>query len=87
MAAVLEPSTRMRALAKLPNPMWWPSISTVSVPSGEAAVMVPDRPGKTSDASRNSSSPGVNSSSSGMRETVKLSPGLSLSRVTVTGSL
>ncbi len=33
--------TRMRALAKLPTPTWWPSISTVIVPSGEAAVTRP----------------------------------------------
>ena len=33
--------TRMRWLAKAPMPMWRPSISTVVVPSGDAAVIVP----------------------------------------------
>ena len=37
--------TRMRALAKAPTPTWRPSISTVSVPSGDAAVIVPLVPG------------------------------------------
>ena len=34
----------MRAAAKAPMPTWWPSISTVVVPSGEAAVIVPELP-------------------------------------------
>ena len=38
-------STRMRALANAPTPTWRPSISTVSVPSGDAAVITPLRPG------------------------------------------
>lgn len=33
--------TRMRLLAKAPTPTWWPPISTVIVPSGEAAVTLP----------------------------------------------
>ena len=61
----------MRSLTNEPMPTWRPSISIVRVPSGEAAVTVPLRPGRMADASRNSSSPGVNSSSSGMRETMK----------------
>ena len=36
----------MRALANEPMPMWWPSISTVVVPSGDAAVTVPRPPGQ-----------------------------------------
>jgi hypothetical protein len=35
----------MRALAKLPTPTWRPSISTVMVPSGDAAVTRPEWPG------------------------------------------
>ena len=37
--------TRMRWLAKAPMPTWRPSTSTVVVPSGDAAVIVPDLPG------------------------------------------
>ena len=37
--------TRMRALANEPMPTCRPSISSVRVPSGDAAVMVPDWPG------------------------------------------
>ena len=48
----------MRALAKAPTPTWRPSISTVSVPSGDAAVMTPSLPGSRALASRNSSRPG-----------------------------
>jgi acyl-CoA synthetase (AMP-forming)/AMP-acid ligase II len=66
--------TRMRWLAKAPMPMCRPAISTVVVPSGEAAVIVPVRPGTTSASSRNSSRPGANSSSSGMRVTVNPPP-------------
>ena len=36
--------TRMRALANAPTPTWRPSISTVIVPSGDAAVIVPACP-------------------------------------------
>ena len=55
-------------------PTWRPSTSTVVVPSGDAAVIVPDLPGTTSASSRNSSRPGVNSSSSGIRLTVNPPP-------------
>ena len=61
-------------LANEPMPTWWPSISTVVVPSGDAAVTTPLRPGRMADSSRNSSRPGANSSSSGMRDTVNSVP-------------
>ena len=64
----------MRALANAPTPTCLPSISTVSVPSGDAAVIVPAFPGCSALASRNSSRPGVNSSSSVMRLIVNPSP-------------
>ena len=32
-------------LAKAPTPTWCPAISTVTVPSGDAAVTTPVRPG------------------------------------------
>ena len=57
----------MRSLAKPPMPTWLPSISTVVVPSGEEAVMIPWAPGITEEPSRKSSRPSVNSSSSVMR--------------------
>jgi hypothetical protein len=66
--------TRIRSLAKAPTPTWRPSISTVSVPSGDDAVTIPLQPGRSDDSSGNSSRPGVNSSSSGMRRTVNDSP-------------
>ena len=50
------------------------------------AVIVPDWPGTTADSSRNFSSPGANSSSSGMRATVKVAPGARSSRATVVGA-
>src|SRR5690606_20888357 len=65
----IQIDTRMRSLANAPTPMWLPSISSVSVPSGEIAVTLPAVPGVRRDCSRNSSSPGVNSSSSGIRRT------------------
>ena len=71
---VYPAETRIRAAAKAPMPTWCPSISTVVVPSGDAAVTVPLRPGRISEPSRKSSSPGVNSSSSGMRSTVNADP-------------
>jgi len=46
----------------------------VAVPSGDRAVSTPLRPGSIALSSRKSSSPGVNSSSSGIRLTVKLAP-------------
>ena len=57
--AAAEPSgvrvsvvTRMRVLAKAPMPTWRPSISTVVVPSGDAAVTVPAWPGQDRRALR-----------------------------------
>ena len=40
----------MRSLANAPTPTWRPSISTVSVPSGDAAVTVPEQPGRSDDS-------------------------------------
>jgi len=56
------------------TPTWLPSISTVAVPSGEITVSTPVWPGWSECCSRNSSMPGSNSSSSGMRVMVKLAP-------------
>ena len=77
----------MRALANAPTPTWRPSISTVSVPSGDAAVMTPSFPGNRALASRNSSKPGVNSSSSVIRAIVKPSPTVTAARGREFGSM
>jgi hypothetical protein len=76
----------MRWLAKAPMPMWRPSMATVVVPSGDAAVIVPVRPGTTAASSRKSSRPGANSSYSCMRDTVNPSPTSSAASVTVEGA-
>ena len=76
----------MRAAANAPMPTWRPSISTVVVPSGDTAVTTPVWPGWTAASSRKSSRPGVNSSSSGMRVTVKLVPTATADRATRSGA-
>ena len=53
---------------------------------GEAAVMTPERPGTSEEVSRNSRMPGANSSSSGMRLTVKPRPTGNESSATVSGA-
>ena len=49
-------------------------VNAAAVDAILAAVTIPVQPGRSDDSSRNSSSPGVNSSSSGMRLTVNLPP-------------
>jgi len=50
--------TRIRLLANAPTPTWWPPISTVIVPSGEAAVTLPFLPGLLEFLETSSITPG-----------------------------
>ena len=65
----------MRSAVKALMPTIVPPTSTVVVPSGDAAITVAGVPGVMSFSSRNSSRPGVNSSSSGIRVIVAFEPG------------
>ena len=72
--------TRIRAEANALTPTIRPSISTFMAPSSVVDRTLPERPGWILDCCKNSRSPGVNSNSSGIRDTVKVAPALSRER-------